>query len=384
MDQKEVKKRRGVVMKMRLGLKIPISFCALWVLTSCADQKILEDIGLITTVGYDLEGEKKVRATMVVLQIDPEAPRNIDVISSDAITSKGARLKANLKTSKELQSGQLRVALYDEEIARKSIKPYVDTLARDPSISDLTYIAVVDGSARDLLKHEYTNIPDVGQHLFNQIEQLTDKEQISNSTLQEVQQSYYSEGVDPILPILKRNRENITVVGNAIMKNDRMVGKLTPKESFYAKLIRDQYHAGSIEMTLNFRDVEGKKHKVTTVIDTIVSSRELKLLNQYEPRFDLYLKIKGRLLEIQGDVDLTIPQNMSLLEKAINKKMRKEAIKVITYSQKRDSDIFGFGEVYRSTVRHANLSRGKWHEKYKNMTYDIGVDFKLVRTGITE
>lgn len=367
--------------------RLKIYIIILWIfilLTGCADRKILEDIGLITTVGYDLAGNNNIRSTMVVLQIDPEAVRNIDVISSEGLTSKGGRLNANLKTSKELQSGQLRVALYNEEIAKRGIKPYVDTLARDPSISDLTYLAIVEGSTKDLLKHEYHNIPDVGQQLFNQIEQLTDKEQISNSTLQEVQQSYYSDGIDPVLPILKRDGELIRVTGNAIMRNDKIVGKLSPDDSFYVKLIRDQYHAGSIELSFEMKDENGKEQKVTTVIDMIVSSRDLSLKDKNIPQFDLKLNIKARLLEIQGDINLTIPRNVKQLEKALNNKIKKEAKKVITYSQKRNSDIFGFGEVYRSSVRHADLSKGKWHEKYKNMTYTMKVDFRLVRTGITE
>lgn len=383
MDQEKSRKERGDNMK-RLWMKGITLLGLVCVLSGCAEKKILEDIGLITTVGYDLEGANKIKATMIVLQIDPEAPRNIDVVSSEAITSKGARLNANLKISKELQSGQLRVALYDEEIGRKGIKPHVDTLARDPSISDLTYLAIVEGSTQDMLKHEYKNIPDVGQHLYNQIQQLTDKEQISNSTLQEIQQSYYSDGIDPILPILKRDGEHIRVAGNALLRNDKMVGRFTPTQSFYAKLLRDQYHAGSVEMNLDMRDINGKKHKVTTVIDTIVSSRDLTLIDQNIPSFDLQLNVKGRLLEIQGDVDLTVPQNITLLEKAINQKMKKEALKVIAYSQKRNSDTFGFGEVYRSRVRHAKLSRGTWHKKYKTMTCNVGVKFKLVRTGITE
>ncbi|WP_163103554.1 hypothetical protein [Peribacillus alkalitolerans] len=98
------------------------------ILSGCAEQKVLEDIGLITTVGYDPVG-KKIMSTMVVMQINPEAPQKIDVISSDALTSKGGRIEGNLKASKALQSGQLRVALYNEKLAKRGIRPYVDTLA---------------------------------------------------------------------------------------------------------------------------------------------------------------------------------------------------------------------------------------------------------------
>ncbi|MBH0171475.1 Ger(x)C family spore germination protein [Fictibacillus sp. 18YEL24] len=352
--------------------------------TGCAERKVLEDIGLITTVGYDPLGKKKMRSTMVVMEINPEATQKINVISSVALSSKGGRIDGNLKASKVLQSGQLRVALYNEKLAKRGIKPFVDTLARDPSISDLTYLGIVEGSTKELLKHQYKNIPDIGQHLFNQIEQLTDKEQLSNATLQGVQQNYFSEGIDPILPLIIRDGEYVRVSGNAIMRNDKMVGKLTAMESFFVKLIRDDYHAGSVELTFDLNDTNGKKHTVTTVIDTINSSKEIELSRKNDPSFNLDLKIKGRLLEVQGAIDLMNPKNVSLLEKAIGDKIKREAIEVITYCKKRNSDVFGFGEVYRSSVRHANLTKSQWHQKYKDITYDLQVNFSLVRTGITE
>jgi spore germination protein len=371
-------------MKLKRSTPLIITLTFTLLLTSCSEKKILEDIGLITTVGYDLVGKKKISSTMVVLQIDPEAARNIDVISSEALTSKGGRINGNLETSKVLESGQLRVALYNDKIAKRGIRPYVDTLARDPSISDLTYLAIVEGSTKSLLEHQYKNTPDVGQHLYNQIEQLTDKEQISNATLQEVQQSYYSDGIDPILPLVKREGEHIRISGNAIMRNDKMVGKLTAEESFFVKLIRDEYRAGSIELTFEMKDEKQKKHKITTVIDTIKSSRKFDLIEKNGPRFYLDLKIQGRLLELQGEIDLINPQNVEALEKAISQKMKKEAQYVISYCQERNSDVFGFGEVYRSSVRHSNLSKGEWHQKYRKITYDMEVDFSLIRTGITE
>ncbi|MBH0167243.1 Ger(x)C family spore germination protein [Fictibacillus sp. 7GRE50] len=353
------------------------------ILSGCAEQKVLEDIGLITTVGYDPVG-KKIMSTMVVMQINPEAPQKIDVISSDALTSKGGRIEGNLKASKALQSGQLRVALYNEKLAKRGIRPYVDTLARDPSISDLTYLGIVEGSTKELLKHQYKNIPDIGQQLYNQIEQLTEKEQISNATLQSVQQSYFSEGIDPILPLIIRDGETIRVSGNAIMRNDKMVGKLTVEESFFVKLIRDEYNAGSIELTFDLKDDKGKKHTVTAVIDTIKNSSGLDLIEKNVPSFDLELKIKGRLLEVQGAIDLMNPKNVNLLEREIRKKMKEEIVDTIEYCKKRNSDVFGFGEAYRSSVRHANLTKSQWHQKYKHIQYDLKVDFSLLRTGITE
>ncbi|GGB62911.1 Ger(x)C family spore germination protein [Fictibacillus barbaricus] len=368
---------------MKSFLILPVLIILLLV-TGCAKKNILEETGLITTVGFDMASSESILTTMVVLQIDPEAKRNVDILSSSADTSKGSRIDANLKTPKELQAGQLRVALYNEKIARKGLRYFADTMARDPSVSDLIYIGIVEGSAHDTLNHDYKNIPDIGRYLYNQFEQLTEQEQILNPTLQDVQQSLYSVGMDPIIPLVKRKGETIANTGSAILRNDKMVGKLSPYKSFFVKLIRDDFRAGNIELHLDLKNADGKNEKVVTVLDTIKTSSDLKLTDPKIPHIDAKLKITARLLEIRGKIDLTNPKNIKLLEKKIGQKLEQDTLKVIRYCQEKNSDVFGFGEVYRSSVRHSNLTMKEWHEKYKNLEAHVSVDFSLVRTGVTE
>ncbi|GAE44841.1 Ger(x)C family spore germination protein [Mesobacillus boroniphilus] len=87
-------------------------------LSGCAEEKTLEKMGLVTTVGYDLTEDKQILSTMVILQIDPDAAQSSIILSAKSATSKGARNKADLKSPKKLQSGQLRLALFSEEVVR--------------------------------------------------------------------------------------------------------------------------------------------------------------------------------------------------------------------------------------------------------------------------
>lgn len=64
--------------------------------------------------------------------------------------------------------------------------------------------------------------------------------------------------------------------------------------------------------------------------------------------------------------------------------MSKEIARVIAHSQKVESDIFGFGEKYRSVVRHTDLTKDKWHEMYKDMKVNVNVDFVILRDGVFE
>jgi spore germination protein len=358
-------------------------------LTSCADPKTLEKIGMITTVGYD-KLDEGIHTTMLILETDPKSMESTNVISTDGLTSKGARIKANQKSPKKLMSGQLRVALYSKEVAEGGLINLADTLSRDHSISDLTYLAVVDGKASDVLGRKYEQFSDPGQYVFKEIEQNIKGETIPSPTLHEMLHDYYSVGVDPILPLIKMENDIISIAGMALLKNDKMVGTITPTQAFYVKLVNDHYEAGNFEMILrngeNASLMKGQdfSSQVAIALDTIKSKSKIQLADQEKNVFDLKISMNARLQEINRTIDLTNPKNLKLLDEKISESMKKEIEELIKSCQSVDSDVFGFGEVYRSSVTHSDLTRKKWHSMYKDMKVNVGVDFTIVRTGVVE
>ena len=358
-------------------------------LSACADQKTLEKMGLITTMGYDLTEEGKIMTTMVLLQIDPEAPENSTILTSKAATSKGSRINSDLKSPKKLQSGQLRVALYSEEIAKVGIINLADTLARDPAISDLTYLAVVEGSTNKLLEQKNPQFSDISQLIYKELDQNIKGELIPSTTLQETIHDYYADGIDLIMPTLKAEDGQVRISGMALFKDDRMVGKITPTEGFYLKLINDRYEAGALELTVSkegFKSLieEKEPDELAVVMDTIHSKSDIKLTSKDKLEFSLEISLKTRLLEVNQTIDLKDPKNVKLLEKKIKEKIEKDVESLITKAQSKNSDPFGFGEIYRKSVRHANLTTKKWHEMYPDSKVDVVIDFEIMRTGVVE
>lgn len=357
-------------------------------ITGCTDTKTIERMGLITTIGYDLAEDGKILTSMVLLQIDPEATQNSTLITGEAYTSKGARIIGDLKSPKKLESGQLRVALYSEEIARQGIINLADTLARDPSISDLTYLAVVEGNVKDLLHQKNKHFSDVSQLIFKELDQNIKGETIPSATLQETIHDYYAEGIDPVLPTLKALNGQIEISGLALFKNDKMVGKISPAQAFYLKLINDRYEAGSLELEISKDGLQAAKGEQTdqlaVVLDTINSSSDLKLLSKEKLEFELKIKLNSRLLEVNQTIDLKNPKTLKLLEDKMQAKIKEEVESLVALAKSKNSDPFGFGEVYRSRVRHSNLTHNKWEEMYKQSTVKVVIDFKIMRTGVVE
>lgn len=138
----------------------------LFLLCGCAEPKVLEKIGLITAVGYDLVEKNSIYGTVAEVKIDPNAPKDIVTLEAQSLTVRGLRANLNKKASKQLESGQLRVVLFGEDLLKHERAGIAEALSSDPSISDMTYITMVEGQARDLINLKSDKIPDIGTHLF--------------------------------------------------------------------------------------------------------------------------------------------------------------------------------------------------------------------------
>ncbi|WP_141904375.1 Ger(x)C family spore germination protein [Lysinibacillus sp. Y5S-8] len=358
-------------------------------LYGCAQTNILDKVGLTTLVGYDIGKEEKIATTAVIREVNPEFQSNVEVLTTENDTSKGNRMEANRKLSKKIMVGQMRVILFGEELAKDDLRYYLDTNLENASVSNGIFMAVVEGEAAPLLKYEYKNIEDIGQHIFRLIEQNVKQEYMISSTLHQIAHDYYSIGKDLAMPILKRDDELVELSGVALFKGSKMVSTLPVKDSFYVKIVRDTFKVGLYETILDKEDVPSKTlqkkgNKITVAFDAIHSKREIQLIDADKPTFDLNIKIKSRVLEVYPDINQGDPKSVSALEKAIEKKLSKEVSRVIAHSQEVESDIFGFGEKYRSSVRHSELTKEKWHEMYKDMKVNVHVDFVILRNGVFE
>ena len=359
-------------------------------LSSCAESSTLEKIGMITTVGYDKGGDGEIDTTTLILETDPQSMDSTNVLSSRSLTSKGARIESNLKSPKKLESGQLRVALYGEDLAKDGLINLADTLSRDHSISDLTFLAIVEGNAGALLKHKYAQFSDAGQYVYKEIEQNIKGEVILSPTLHETLHDYYSVGVDPLLPLLKLEDDLINITGMALLKGDQMVGRISPKDSFYVKLVSDRFKAGNFEITFENGESEplmpsqSPSTDIAVALDTIRSKSDINLIDPKSLKFDLNIKINARLQEINRNVDLKKNENISLIEKKLSNKITNEIEDLIDYSQSKSSDVFGFGEVYRTKATHSEMTDEEWHDLFKDIKVNVNIDFVIIRTGVVE
>lgn len=366
--------------------KLILLFACIIVLVGCAEKKILERISLTTLVGFDLADEDKLAAIAVIRQINPDLESKIELQSATALTSRGARSKIDLKTSKTIGSGQLRVVLYGEELAKVGLNENIHILKMNSEISNATYIASVEGDLNELLEYKYENISDLGQHIYQLIKYNVDKQYIISSTLHEINRDKLSFIDSYSMPILEREENNIKISGIAFFNEGKIVGKLPAEEAIYILMVKGKTLNGTLEMEIPITTLEksppDSSEGLPIAIDSINSKRKIKLVDSAVPEFNLTIKIECRLLEVDSDVSMDNPSIIHKLEKEINKKIESEINQIIDYSHEINTDIFQFGEYYKAQNRNADIDKKKWDEMFSEMKVNVTVNTTIIRDGV--
>ncbi|MFY3792022.1 Ger(x)C family spore germination protein [Ureibacillus sp. MALMAid1270] len=367
--------------------RVLLCFCsAILLLFGCADPKILERISLAILIGYDIEDSNKIRSTVALRSVNQDLQSVVSVASETDSTSKGTRIKISLDSTKKIGAGQLRVVLIGSKLAEKGINETLHSLNMNSEVSSGLYIAVVDGETRPLLERKYETISDIGQHIYYLLDHNIDEQLTLSPTLHETVRDCYSPFTDMVLPLLEQDKDDVQIIGLALFNDDKMVGKLKGDDSFYVVLIREKFDAGIIQTTIPgapfkyiSQDVPDDLH---IALHSIFSNRKIQLVNEDTPEFDLNIKVSARIFEIHSSITTEEQEVVSKLEEEIEKEFSKEIMRIIKKTQELNSDIFGFGEVYKANVGTKNIDEKKWKELYPKMKVNVYVKIELLRNGV--
>ncbi|ARI78184.1 Ger(x)C family spore germination protein [Halobacillus mangrovi] len=364
--------------------------------TGCIPKNYIEQLGIITAVGYDLLEDKKIRGTLVLFQFDPTTTNTSQVVTSEANTSKGIRLQAHRKTSHKLVSGQVRVALFHNELASKGLTRYMDTLSRDAKVSDMSLLAVSDVPTSDILKSTPSeDAPNTGEYLHRLIEKSIKHEMITDATLTVFQQDFFSIGADPVLPLLTLENGKGIIKGLALFQDDRYVGSLPADDIIFLMMIRDELEHGEFQLKLPKNSLDDylkeksikdphEEDELYVSLYQMGSNLSIKPNKQDPADYTVKINMEARLLEITKDIDLKEKKAIQALEKQVEKEIEAHLKRVMNQLIEFQVDSGGFGKKYNTTTKKDQLTRESWRDEIPNYDVKFDVKMKILRYGITE
>lgn len=345
-------------------------------LSGCGDQRILESLGFIQTVSYDIRPDGKLSISFSIPQADPETTANREVLSAVAASSKEATMKVSRETGMMVVSGQLRNVLFGQSMAEHGLHGHLDTLFRDPSISSQVKVSVVEGNAGELLTEDYKQHPRTGRYIDMLLEKEALGQTIPKVTLFIFARDYFDEGTDPVAPILKKHADNyITTNGIALFKNDRYVTKIEPQNALVFAFLKGNFREGQISLELE--DAGGDKEIV--MFSSLISSRKVKIIHGTDgiEKVIYHVKVTGSVLEYIGEARLSVDRERHELEQRISKELTKKADDMISLMKQHQLDNIGIGKYVRNSVGYKQWKQMNWREELEKLPVECSFEVKI-------
>ncbi|WP_047982872.1 Ger(x)C family spore germination protein [Ornithinibacillus californiensis] len=364
-------------------------FSTMLFLSSCLPTLQLEDLGVITSQGVDMTEKDEIEITMSVLQFQANSTSPTTIVSGVGSTIKGAVEDAGQKVSQQLVPGKLELEIYSKEVAEKGIQPYLDTLRRDANIPDTLFLAVAEEKAKDIfhIKEEYIST-NIGEFLHGLIQPGSEQRLFPGISINKFSTYINNEGIDPIAPIIGLREGTPVITGIALFKDDKMKGQLPIEFEHYFTLNEGTVREDLVEFELPMEPFteylpkgSGDEEKLKIVALIEEGNGKIKLKDKKALKFDTNIKIVLNLLEISRQYKLDDPKAIAQLEKEIEKQTKSQYEDILKYLKELNTDIFGYGMIYRTNKKGGKLTDKEWDEKYPNIDVTFNVKVDIVRHG---
>ncbi|MDQ0219893.1 Ger(x)C family spore germination protein [Peribacillus cavernae] len=334
--------------------------------------RILDEISMPTAIGYDYAGKNKVKVTYTSTIYKPDKSMETTTLSAKDEISKETLSKIQKKSVGYVVTGKYEVIVYSKKLARHGIENYIDTLQRDPSISENLYLTVVDDEAKKILDKQY-GVEDTGMYISKLIEHNTENGVLPRMNLHFFLGDYYSKVRDPFLPLLEQDGEDVNIKGVALFKGGRYVKTLRQDQLFTFRALIEKVTLGNFKVKLSSSEYAS--------IEGIRTRHRYHVRNgKKEPEIDIDLYVKGNIREYQGKkLD---ERKSKKIEKKVEEKLEKQATSMIRSFQKSNIDPLGLGRQVRSRTR--DFSNKKWREQYSDVKVNVRANAIITEKGVVD
>lgn len=351
-----------------LGMLLP-----LMLLQGCWDIRDIDNRMLVGALGISMEEDKSVKV-WVRFPL-PRSQLGIGSGSKDFLsasqrgkTATDALDQLRARMPKFLDLSQTRAVFVDRAMAEaKGIYGCLDFVVRDRIMPINAIFALIEGDMGQLFQRPNPSgeLSGVYTRLF--FEQYAGGTPQKNKvSLWEVFSRHYNPLQQSLVPLLTTDESfQFKLKGSAYFADDRMAGWLTPEETLIYELVMGRMSAFEIE-TAGGGDVK------------VEASRAHISAGWKAGKPDIRIRI--RVMMKLMDTSKATPMSTREIEEEVNKLLEKRAVSVFAKTQAKGSDVFGFGNRYRSSLPAGRYEA--WGALYKEASITLKVESNLRNVGL--
>lgn len=351
------------------------TLAVLILLTSCGDQRIIDRTGFIHSVSLDLLPDGKLRYALSLPIANQEIKADQGFMRTTADNAKEARIILARQTNLLLVSGQLRSVLFGMPLAKAGVWDQMDTLLRDPTISEHVKVIMVNGTAESVLEKKYSEYPRTGKYIDQLIEKEAKGKSIPNTTIYSFARDFYDDGIDPIAPIIKTAKDSIAVDGIALFRDDKYVDKISADDAIILSFLLGSFKHGELNIVLGKKDQKSK----AVMFSSLNSSRNIRVDQGEDGRRNVFFDVRAKasLLEYTGELNIGKEADRRKLEQQISAILTKRAEQMVLFLQENKVDSLGIGKYVRNSMGYSEWKRLNWRDEYSNLTIRCTFHMKI-------
>lgn len=385
-----MKRDRNRIMKLSRSIALAAGLSIAMLLTGCWDRTEVNDIAIVLASGIDKEKDGYRVSILVPLPGNMggasgggggsggNRPYTID--SETGRTIREAYNKLQSRLSRRLFSGHRKVLLIGEEAAKAGLAEMMDIAGRVPENRLTSYIAVTKGKAFEVLNAA----PKLERFSTEALRELLKSDATISIQVKDVVLEMSGEGQDALLPYVEvvktegsdKPNEELQITGFAytsegrvsgIAKGDAAIGIRWLKNSFKPYMETVEVDGGLVSVT--FR--RGQSSIKPYIADGNIHYR-------------IKIEGEGTIMEAPDGRDYENRNNVALLERQLENKIRDQLQTAGDIIRMKRTDIPGFGALLSRTFpdRWRSDWGRNWSSDIRHIQFSVQASVNVNRTGM--
>lgn len=342
-------------------------------MTGCVRQQILDRVALYIVCGIDAATNNQIAFTIAVPSFQSQKLGTVSnkLYSNIGYTSTDIKERFELELNKPINPGKLSMILLGKDFAAKGLKHELDMMLMDPQASRKMDLAVVDGKAEEMLQAKFSSHEEKGLYLLHLIGESIEAGLFPRQNLQEFDYALVAKGMDPYLPLLKLQNDQVVISGLALFKDDKHIASINVKQMRVLTLLIRKSKYGIFEVKRDDGAYVAVKNVGSNVHYRFTTDKK-------GTHVAINLKINGVINDSRGIASLT--HERQRLEGLLSDDLTATGTDLIRFFQDKRIDPLGLGEMIRSKTRNWNAA--EWDKEYPKSDIRLTVKVMLTEMGV--
>ncbi|WP_301108008.1 Ger(x)C family spore germination protein [Sporosarcina sp.] len=278
---------------------------------------------------------------------------------------------------KVLEFGQMKTILVHELLMTDHLKDFMDYFMRRGDVQLIAFVAGASPSAEEIIKVEPETEAPASVSLFNFFGGTgTESPFITTTYLFQFRRDFFSDGINPVLPLIETNEEQTELrINNAIVIDQHKEPiKLDNQETkYYNSLVKGA-------SGFSYKEIKGD-FQLLLNISRIKMDYQIIAENDEPQSIEMNVKMVGTIGESNQPLSLKKLDEYNQMASNTTEKIISKFLKKM---QEHEVDPFGFGLRYRATRLERDGQIDKWNRAYPDLDVHVNVDVKLQGAGTIE